>query len=115
MRTETTETTQLSFELSAEGQAKVKAELKRYEAIDSAIIPALYLAQKENNGWISPAVIRHLSILMSIPESKINEVFKFYTMFNQKPVGSSSYPSLRDSFLPCERRRGFDQTYLQRT
>lgn len=87
MRTETTETTQLSFELSAEGQAKVKAELKRYEAIDSAIIPALYLAQKENNGWISPAVIRHLSILMSIPESKINEVFKFYTMFNQKPVG----------------------------
>ena len=24
---------------------------------------------------------------MDIPEARINEVFKFYTMFNQKPVG----------------------------
>lgn len=76
-----------NWQLSPEGQAKVKAELKRYEQIDSAIIPALYIAQKENKGWINANVIRHLSQLMEIPESKINEVFKFYTMFNQKPIG----------------------------
>ena len=75
------------FQLSSEGLEKVKTELKRYEARESAIIPALYVAQKENKGWVSGDVIRHLSNVMDIPEAKINEVFKFYTMFNQKPVG----------------------------
>ncbi len=75
------------FQLSAEAQSAVKKELTRYESKDSAIIPSLYIAQKENKGWISTEVIRHLSELMDIPESKIAEVFKFYTMFNQKPVG----------------------------
>ncbi len=75
------------FELSSEGLSKVKSELTRYEDKMSAIIPALYVAQKENKGWISEEVIGHLSKVMDIPASRINEVFKFYTMFNQKPVG----------------------------
>lgn len=75
------------FQLSAEGLSTVKKELVRYEDKMSAIIPALYVAQKENKGWISEEVIAHLSQVMDIPASRINEVFKFYTMFNQKPVG----------------------------
>ena len=75
------------FQLSAEGLATVQKELARYEIIDSAIIPSLYVAQKENKGYITTDVIHHLSEVMGIPVSKINEVFKFYTMFNQKPVG----------------------------
>src|SRR4051794_35762117 len=75
------------FRLSAEGLAFVKKELERYEAKESAIIPSLYRAQKENGGWINSAVIRHLGEVMDLPEARINEVFKFYTMFNQKPVG----------------------------
>lgn len=75
------------FELSSEGKAAVKKELDRYESKDSAIIPSLYIAQKENKGWINAEVINHLSKVMDIPESKITEVFKFYTMFNQKPIG----------------------------
>ncbi len=75
------------FKLSEQGLKEVKKELARYEAKESAIIPSLYIAQKENKGWINADVIRGLSHVMDIPESKINEVFKFYTMFNQKPVG----------------------------
>lgn len=75
------------FKLSEQGLAEVKNELARYEAKESAIIPILYVAQKENKGFITPDVIRHLSVVMDIPEARINEVFKFYTMFNQKPVG----------------------------
>jgi NADH-quinone oxidoreductase subunit E len=75
------------FQLSSEGLSQVKKELARYETKESAIIPALYVAQKENKGWINEEVIRHLAQVMDIPESKINEVFSFYTMFNQKPVG----------------------------
>lgn len=75
------------FKLSEDGVKKVKLELARYETKESAIIPALYVAQKENSGWINTEVIHSLSEVMDIPASKINEVFKFYTMFNQEKVG----------------------------
>lgn len=75
------------FSLSEEAKKEIQKELKRYESIDSAIIPSLYIAQKENKGWINNEVILALSQALDIPESRINEVFKFYTMFNQKPVG----------------------------
>jgi NADH-quinone oxidoreductase subunit E len=75
------------FQLSEEGLKKVKAELTRYESRQSAIIPALYIAQKENGGYITEEIIDYLSKVMELPVSRINEVFKFYTMFNQKPVG----------------------------
>jgi NADH-quinone oxidoreductase subunit E len=75
------------FKLSEDGLKKVKSELARYEAKESAIIPSLYVAQQENKGWVSDDVIEHLSTVMDIPIARINEVFKFYTMFNQKPVG----------------------------
>lgn len=75
------------FQLSKEGQAFVQSELTRYESKYSAIIPALFRAQKENNGWVSPETIHHLSQVMQIPEAHIWEVAKFYTMFNKEPVG----------------------------
>ena len=68
------------FELSAEGQAFVKKELSRYEVKESAIIPSLYRVQKENGGWVSKDCITHLSEIMELPESRINEVFQFYTL-----------------------------------
>lgn len=76
-----------SFKLSPAGLDYVKNELKRYESKQSAIIRCLYKAQDENNGWVSPAVIEHLSEVMQIPAAQIEEVSTFYTMFNKKPVG----------------------------
>lgn len=75
------------FKLSAEGEAFVKTELKRYETKESAIIPSLYRVQHENGGWVSPDAVAYLSTVMDIPTSRINEVFHFYTMFNKEPVG----------------------------
>ena len=75
------------FELSGEGKKFVKKELLRYENKYSAIIPCLFLVQKENDGWVSPEAVEVLSKLMKIPEAHINEVLEFYTMFNKKPVG----------------------------
>lgn len=77
----------MTFQLSPAGLAEVQKELKRYETKESAIIPSLYVAQRENGGWVNVNVIRELSRVMEIPEARINEVFKFYTMFNQEPVG----------------------------
>lgn len=75
------------FQLSEEGLKKVQTELSRYESRQSAIIPALYIAQSENGGFITDEMIAYLSKVMDLPVSRINEVFKFYTMFNQNPVG----------------------------
>ena len=75
------------FRLSQEGEDFVKNELERYEDRRSAILPALFRAQKENDGWISSECISYLSKLMDMPERLIEEVFSFYTMYNKKPVG----------------------------
>ena len=76
------------FQLSPQGKEKVLAELKRYESRQSAVLPALYIAQAENKGYISPEVIKELSRVMELPEANINEVCTFYTMYNKEPVGS---------------------------
>ena len=75
------------FQLSQEGLKKVKSELGRYETKESAIIPALFVAQAENGGFVNNEVVQHLAAVMELPESKIREVLDFYTMFNKKPVG----------------------------
>jgi NADH-quinone oxidoreductase subunit E len=77
----------MTFKLSDEGVAFVKKELNRYEDRKSAIIPSLYCVQAENKGWVSPESITYLSQLMDLPESYIEEVCSFYTMFNRQPVG----------------------------
>ncbi len=75
------------FCLSEAGLSFVKKELKRYETKRSALLPCLYRVQKENGGWIPPEAVSYLSQVMQIPEAQINEVLKFYTLYNQKPVG----------------------------
>ena len=75
------------FQLSSEAKQKIQSELKRYESKQSAVLPALYIGQKENNGFVSAEVIKELSKVMDIPEAQINEVFTFYTMYNKDKVG----------------------------
>ena len=76
------------FRLSTEGESFIKKELARYESKLSATLPMLYRVQEEN-GWISPEAITYLSEMSGIPESHINEVCMFYTMFNKEPVGKN--------------------------
>lgn len=75
------------FQLSNEAKEKIKLELNRYESKQSAVLPALYIGQKDNQGHVTPEVIKALSQEMDIPESQINEVFTFYTMYNKDKVG----------------------------
>lgn len=75
------------FQLSNEAKQKIADELKRYESKQSAVLPALYIGQKENNGYITAEVIKELSKVMDIPEAQINEVFTFYTMYNKSKIG----------------------------
>ena len=74
------------FELSKNSTDLINKELSRYETKYSAIIPSLFIIQKEK-GWVAPEAVNHLAKMSGIPEAHINEVRQFYTMFNQEPVG----------------------------
>lgn len=53
----------------------------------SAVIPVLHIAQAENQGWLSSAVMDKVAEILSILPIEVYEVASFYTMFNLKPVG----------------------------
>jgi len=66
-----------------------KQEVKKYPAgrAASAVISLLWVAQKQNDGWVSEPIIRHVAEFLSMPYIRVFEVATFYTMFNLSPVG----------------------------
>ena len=55
----------------------------------SAVIPILWLVQKQE-GWVSEPAIRAIGELLSMPYIRVLEVATFYTMFQLEPVGTSA-------------------------
>src|SRR5688500_1700876 len=54
----------------------------------SALIPVLHLAQEENGGWLSAEAMDYVAGLLQLTPIEVYEVATFYSMYNQKPVGS---------------------------
>jgi NADH-quinone oxidoreductase subunit E len=52
----------------------------------SAVIPIMWLVQKQE-GWISEPAIRAIAELLDMPMIRVLEVATFYTMFHLAPVG----------------------------
>ncbi|MDC3233216.1 NADH-quinone oxidoreductase subunit NuoE [Pelagibacteraceae bacterium] len=77
------------FLFSEENLIKVKDILKKYPEKNkkSAVMPLLYLAQKQNENWISLAAIKYIAKYLSMPYISVYEVVTFYTMYNLAPVG----------------------------
>ena len=77
------------FKFSAENIKKVEDILKRYPDKNkkSAVMPLLYLAQKQNENWIPLEAMKYVGKLLSIPYMKVYEVATFYSMYNLAPVG----------------------------
>ena len=53
----------------------------------SAVMPLLYIAQKQNNNWIPLAAMKLIAKTLNMPYIKVYEVASFYTMYNLAPVG----------------------------
>ena len=64
--------------------AKYPAERKQ-----SAVIPILWLVQKQE-GWVSEPAIRKIADLLAMPYIRVLEVATFYPMFMLEPVGSAA-------------------------
>ena len=77
------------FKFSDENIKKVEEILKRYPEKNkkSAVMPLLYLAQRQNKNWIPLAAMKHIANFLSMPYISVYEVATFYTMYNLAPVG----------------------------
>ena len=60
--------------------------LSRYPVKRSALIPLLYVAQRDQ-GYVSEAVMQEIAQLLGLTPPQVYETVTFYTMFNLKPVG----------------------------
>ena len=78
-----------TFEFNEKTKNIAQEILKKYPEKNkkSAVMPFLYLAQKQNNNWIPLAAIKYISKYLSMPYISVYEVATFYSMFNLSPVG----------------------------
>lgn len=53
----------------------------------SAVIPLLWRAQEQHDGWLPEPAIRYVGELLDMPYIRVYEIATFYTMFNLSPVG----------------------------
>ena len=77
------------FEFSEKFKNIAEEILKKYPNKNqkSAVMPFLYLAQKQNDNWIPLSAIKYISKYLSMPYISVYEVATFYSMFNLSPVG----------------------------
>lgn len=53
----------------------------------SAVIGALHAAQHENDGYLTPELMKAVAEYLELPPIQVYEVATFYSMFQTKPVG----------------------------
>ncbi len=58
----------------------------KYPDARAALLPALYIAQREF-GYLSPEAYEAVSTILNIPKATVRGVATFYTMYKHKPMG----------------------------
>ncbi|RPG96985.1 MAG: NADH-quinone oxidoreductase subunit NuoE [Candidatus Pelagibacter sp. TMED165] len=78
-----------NFSFTEENLILIKDILKKYPEKNkkSAVMPLLYLAQKQNQNWIPLAAMKYIAKLLSMTYISVYEVATFYSMYNLSPVG----------------------------
>jgi NADH-quinone oxidoreductase subunit E len=78
-----------SFDFSEETLIKAYRLLENYppERKQSAVIPLLWIVQKQHDNWLPLLAIKAVADFLGMAELRVYEVVTFYTMFNIAPVG----------------------------
>ena len=76
------------FKFSDENLKQAELILRKYPEKNkkSAVMPFLYLAQKQNKNWIPLSAMKYIANYLSMPYISVYEVATFYTMYNLAPV-----------------------------
>ena len=93
----------MAFALTPEREREVDEILTRYPERRAALLPVLWLCQRQN-GWISPEVVEYVSERLDLSTAIIRGVVTFYTMFFDEPVGENVVWVCRT--LSCDLRGG---------
>eukprot|EP00201_Polytomella_parva_P022589 CAMPEP_0175045636 /NCGR_PEP_ID=MMETSP0052_2-20121109/4547_1 /TAXON_ID=51329 ORGANISM="Polytomella parva, Strain SAG 63-3" /NCGR_SAMPLE_ID=MMETSP0052_2 /ASSEMBLY_ACC=CAM_ASM_000194 /LENGTH=276 /DNA_ID=CAMNT_0016309217 /DNA_START=52 /DNA_END=882 /DNA_ORIENTATION=+ len=77
------------FDFTEANYKKAEAIMSNYPANykTSAMIPLLDLAQQQNGGFVSLAVMNRIATILEVPPIKVYEVATFFTMFNRTKMG----------------------------
>jgi len=68
-------------------QKEIEEIISRYPVKRSALIPLLYVAQREH-GYITEAAMIEIATLLKLTPPQVYETATFYTMLNLKKVGT---------------------------
>jgi len=93
--------------------AEYRDILTRYPTRRAALMPTLWLAQREF-GWLAEPVQAYVAELMELPLAWVTSVASFYTMYWKEPTGRWHLQLCRN--LPCALRGAEDlRTLIQDT
>lgn len=78
-----------SFAFTDENLAEAKKHIAKYPKgrQQSAVMPLLMIAQRQNQNWIPKVAMDYIAEMLDMPPIRVYEVATFYTMYNLKPVG----------------------------
>ena len=65
---------------------ELQTVLQRYPNKQAALLPALWIAQREY-GWISDRIMAEVAEVLGLTPAYVKGVVTFYTMYHQHPVG----------------------------
>ena len=72
---------------SAEVEAEMDRHLAKYPVRRSAILPLMFIVQRERGGHLDPPGVAYLADRLGVRITDIWEVATFYSMINTEPVG----------------------------
>lgn len=94
------------FCFTEKNRKRIKAAYAKYpeNRPQSALMDIMWIAQEQNNGWLSVPVMKVIAEELDIPIIKIIEIATFYSMYNTQPVGKFHIKCCQT--LPCKLRGG---------
>ncbi|HLL72604.1 MAG TPA: NADH-quinone oxidoreductase subunit NuoE [Pyrinomonadaceae bacterium] len=72
---------------SAAVEAEIDAHLAKYPVKRSAILPIMFVVQRERGGYLDKPGVAYLADRLDVRVTDIWEVATFYSMINTEPVG----------------------------
>ncbi|MGB7206519.1 MAG: NADH-quinone oxidoreductase subunit NuoE [Anderseniella sp.] len=98
-----------SFAFTATNLKWAKETIKKYPKGKqaSAVIPVLWRAQEQHDGWVSRAAMEEVGRMLDMPFIRVYEIATFYTMFQLQPVGKKAHVQVCGT-TPCMLRGSED-------
>ena len=77
------------FAWTPESEAAAQKHIEKYPEgrQQSAVMPLLDIAQRQNGGHVTQGIFEFIADYLDMPAIRVQEVATFYTMYNHKPVG----------------------------